>query len=136
MNGKLIIDLVALGFIIWFIYSRFAGVKGLRNVSSDQLQEVMDGRDDGGGNGKNKFILIDVREPGEVKQGFIPGAVNIPVTTMSRRVGEIPKDRQVYLYCRSGMRSKQAARILRKQGFKEISHLRGGIMSWKGKLTQ
>jgi rhodanese-related sulfurtransferase len=51
-------------------------------------------------------------------------------------LSEIPKDKSVYLYCRSGMRSKQAARILQKNGFHEIAHLQGGMMSWKGKITK
>ncbi|NQX62912.1 rhodanese-like domain-containing protein [Paenibacillus qinlingensis] len=127
MDSNMIFNIVALGFIVFFFYSRFAGVKGLRNLSSDQFQEAMD---------KDKHVLIDVREPGEVKQGYIPGAVNIPLSSMGRRLSEIPKDRPIYLYCRSGMRSKQAARVLRKNGFSELSHLKGGMMAWKGSLTQ
>ena len=129
MDSNMIFNIVALGFIVWFFYSRFAGVKGLRNLSSEQFQEAM-------GSDKQKYTLIDVREPGEVKQGYIPGAVNIPLSTIGKRVGEIPKDRPIYLYCRSGMRSKQAARVLRKQGFNELSHLKGGLMSWQGKQVQ
>lgn len=129
MDSKLIFNLVALGFIVWFFYSRFAGVKGLRNLSSEQFQEAL-------ATDNHKHVLIDVREPGEVKQGYIPGAVNIPLSTMGKRLAEIPKDRPVYLYCRSGMRSKQAARLLTKHGFNELSHLKGGIMSWRGKQTQ
>ncbi|WNR45092.1 rhodanese-like domain-containing protein [Paenibacillus roseipurpureus] len=129
MDSKLIFNIVALGFIVWFFYSRFAGVKGLRDLSSEQLQEAL-------ASDNHKIALIDVREPGEVKQGYIPGAVNIPLSSLGKRVAEIPRDRQIYLYCRSGMRSKQAARILRKHGFSELSHLKGGIMSWKGKQTQ
>ncbi|MGO4498636.1 rhodanese-like domain-containing protein [Paenibacillus sp. 2RAB27] len=129
MDSNMIFNLVALGFIIWFFYSRFAGVKGLRNLSSEQFQEAMAAD-------KDKSVLIDVREPGEMKQGYIPGAVNIPLSSMGKRLSEIPKDRQIYLYCRSGMRSKQAARMLRKNGFSELSHLKGGIMSWRGKQTQ
>lgn len=127
MNSNMIFNIVALGFIVWFFYSRFAGVRGLRNLTSDDFQEAMD---------KDKHVLIDVREPGEVKQGYIPGALNIPLSSMGRRLAEIPKDRPIYLYCRSGMRSKQAARILTKNGFIDVSHLKGGIMAWRGKQTQ
>ncbi|MDR6554647.1 rhodanese-like domain-containing protein [Paenibacillus qinlingensis] len=129
MDSTMIFNIVALGFIVFFFYSRFAGVKGLRNLSSEQFQEAM-------AVDKDKHVLIDVREPGELKQGYIPGAVNMPLSTMNRRLAEIPKDRPVYLYCRSGMRSKQAARILRRNGFSELSHLKGGMMAWKGSVTQ
>ncbi|KRF01100.1 sulfurtransferase [Paenibacillus sp. Soil766] len=129
MDSTMIFNIVALGFIAWFFYSRFAGVKGLRNLSPEQFQEALAAD-------KHKQVLIDVREPGEWKQGYITGAVNIPLSAMGRRLAEIPKDRPIYLYCRSGMRSKQAARILRRNGFSELSHLKGGIMSWRGKQTQ
>ncbi|MBP1966659.1 rhodanese-like domain-containing protein [Paenibacillus aceris] len=128
MDYPSILKIVALAFLAWFIYSRFASIKGLNNLSPDQFQDEI--------KGNSNHILIDVREPGEVKQGYIPGAVNIPLSQMKHRVGEIQKNDRVYLYCRSGMRSKQAAKILKKNGFNELSHLQGGIMSWKGKLTK
>ncbi|KTD84630.1 sulfurtransferase [Paenibacillus etheri] len=84
---------------------------------------------------KNK-LLIDVREPDEYKSGFIPGAKNIPLSQMEKRLGEIPKDRDLLLYCRSGMRSKSAARILSKHGFTRLAHLQGGVSSWNGKLSR
>lgn len=82
---------------------------------------------------KNK-LLIDVREPDEYKSGFIPGAKNIPLSQLEKRLGEIPKDRDVLLYCRSGMRSKSAARLLSKHGYTRLAHLQGGVSSWEGKL--
>lgn len=84
---------------------------------------------------KNR-LLIDVREPDEYKSGFIPGAKNIPLSQLEKRIGEIPKDRDVLLYCHSGMRSKSAARILSKQGYTRLAHLQGGVSSWKGKLSR
>ncbi|NHN33757.1 rhodanese-like domain-containing protein [Paenibacillus agricola] len=128
MDFKLIFNIIVVVFLIWFVYSRFAGVKGLKHLVPDQFQDEL--------KGNHNKVLIDVREPGEVKQGYIPGALNIPLSQIKNRVGEIPKDKSVYLYCRSGMRSKQAARILSKNGFQELAHLQGGIMSWKGKLTK
>ncbi|MDH6371514.1 rhodanese-related sulfurtransferase [Paenibacillus sp. PastF-3] len=84
---------------------------------------------------KNK-LLIDVREPDEYKSGFIPGAKNIPLSQLEKRLGEIPKDRDVLLYCRSGMRSKSAASILSKQRYTRLAHLQGGVSSWDGKLSR
>lgn len=119
---------MALAFLVWFVYSRFAAVRGLKNLIPDQFQDEL--------KGNRNQVLIDVREPSELKQGYIPGAINIPLSQMKKRVGEIPQNDRIYLYCRSGMRSKQAARILQKNGFREISHLQGGMMSWKGKITK
>lgn len=81
-------------------------------------------------------LLIDVREPVEYKNGFIPGAINIPLSQIEQRMGNIPKDRDLLLYCRSGMRSKNAARILRKHGYTRLVNLQGGISSWSGKLSR
>ncbi|WP_333474169.1 rhodanese-like domain-containing protein [Paenibacillus gyeongsangnamensis] len=67
---------------------------------------------------------------------FIPGAKNIPLSQLSRRIDEIPKDRDLLLYCRSGMRSKSAARILRKRGFVRLILLQGGINAWSGQLIR
>jgi rhodanese-related sulfurtransferase len=128
MDYTSIFNIVALAFFVWFIYSRFASLKGLNNLSPAQFQEEL--------KGKRHYVLIDVREPEEVKQGYIPGAINMPLSQMKQRIVEIQKNDHIYLYCRSGMRSKQAARILKKNGFNELSHLQGGMMSWKGKLTK
>ncbi|MUT68651.1 rhodanese-like domain-containing protein [Paenibacillus sp. NEAU-GSW1] len=122
------INIALIILVIWFFYSRFAGLKGLRNLTADQFQEEMKSN-------PNK-ILIDVREPAEWKQGYIAGAKNIPLSQINQRINEIAADKAVYLYCRSGMRSKQAARILQKRGYKELSHLQGGIMAWKGRVSK
>ncbi|MEX2459692.1 MAG: rhodanese-like domain-containing protein [Paenibacillaceae bacterium] len=81
-------------------------------------------------------MLVDVREPNEYKGGFIPNALNIPLSQIKGRIGEFTKDKEVYLYCRSGMRSKQAARILHKNGISNLANLQGGISAWNGKITK
>lgn len=75
-------------------------------------------------------LLIDVRTPEEFASGHINGAVNIPLDQIGRRLSEIPKDRQVVLYCRSGNRSQQAARLLREAGYSNIFDL-GGVIAWQ-----
>lgn len=128
MDIQLIVKIVAIAFLAWFLYSRFAGVKGLKTLHADLFQqELQENRN---------ALLVDVREPGEVRQGYIPGAINIPLSQLNRRWGEIPRDKSVYLYCRSGMRSKQAARVLLKNGMQDVSHLQGGVAAWKGKLVE
>lgn len=128
MDYYLIFNIVLVAFLVWFVYSRFAGVKGLKNLMPNLFQDEL--------KSNHNKILIDVREPGEVKQGYIPGAINIPLSQIKNRVGEIPKDKSIYLYCRSGMRSKQAARILSKHGYLNMAHLQGGIMAWGGQVRK
>lgn len=124
-NGLTILLYVALA---WFIYTRFAPTKGLKNLKSSEFQQKL--------NDSPNKVIVDVRETHEFKDGHLPGAVNIPLSKLGARSGEIPKDKEVFLYCRSGMRSKQAGRILSKQGFNNLAHLQGGIMSWNGKVVK
>jgi len=115
-----------IGFLIlWFVYNRFAPVKGLRNLNAEQFKKESKGQ-----------RMIDVREVHEFKQGHIPGAINIPLSQLRTRLSEIPKDRPVYLYCRSGMRSRQAGKILSRHGYRNMAHLNGGITAWNGPLAK
>jgi hydroxyacylglutathione hydrolase len=58
------------------------------------------------------FMLLDVRTAEEYAEGHIRGALLIPVQELEQRISEVPKDRQVYVYCRSGVRSSRASNIL------------------------
>jgi phage shock protein E len=62
--------------------------------------------------------IVDVRSPGEFADGAYPGAVNIPLGLLEARLAELgPRDGAIVLYCASGARSAQAARILKQAGF-------------------
>ena len=69
--------------------------------------------------------IVDVRSPGEFASGAYPGAVNIPVQSLLARMGEIPKDRPVVLYCASGARSGMAAGLLRRAGHVDVVNAGG-----------
>jgi phage shock protein E len=74
--------------------------------------------------------LVDVRTPGEFAAGHIPGAVNIPVQELDARMNELqPKDAAVVVYCRSGNRSGNAARMLKSAGFAVVHDL-GAMSRW------
>lgn len=64
-------------------------------------------------NGNN--ILVDVQESHEFKNGYIPKAINIPLSKLKERLNEVLIDKELILYCQSGMRSKQAARIFQSK---------------------
>ncbi len=69
--------------------------------------------------------VVDVRSPEEFRDGFYPGAVNIPVSDLGRRMAELKKDQGVVLYCASGARSGMAARILKQAGFTQVVNAGG-----------
>jgi rhodanese-related sulfurtransferase len=75
-------------------------------------------------------ILIDVRTPGEFNGGHIAGAVNIPVEELDQRLSEVPADKDIVVYCRSGNRSATASRILTSSGFEGVYDM-GGIIAWQ-----
>jgi rhodanese-related sulfurtransferase/rubrerythrin len=79
---------------------------------------------------KGEVLLLDVRQPEEYEDGHIPGAMFIPLGELEARQEELERDKKIITYCRSGRRSMAAAIALCGLGFKDISSLEGGILSW------
>jgi rhodanese-related sulfurtransferase len=79
-----------------------------------------------------KGTILDVRTPGEVAQGYIAEAVVLDMyrPDFTSKLAQLPKDKPVYVYCASGVRSIQTAQILQQNGFKEVYNLNKGIMDW------
>jgi phage shock protein E len=75
-------------------------------------------------------FVLDVRTPEEYASGYVPGAVNIPHDQVASRLAEVPKDKEVVLYCRSGRRALQAADVLASNGYKDLAHLQGDMIAW------
>ena len=73
-------------------------------------------------------FLVDVRSPQEVEVESVPGAVNIPLPQLRSRLAELPRDREIALFCRSAQRSYYATRILLQNGFK-ARNISGGMLS-------
>lgn len=74
--------------------------------------------------------LIDVRTPGEFKEAHLANAKLIPLQELGTRFAEIDKGKPAILVCRSGNRSGQAYKMLKAQGFEQLSHLEGGVSRW------
>ena len=92
-------------------------------ITIDQLKKRLDQND-------KTLYLLDVRTPAEVSQGYIKGAVNIPIDKIHKKVEEVPKDKEIIAYCRSGARSGLATMYLRARGFK-VNSLDHGIHEWE-----
>lgn len=76
-------------------------------------------------------VLLDVRERSEWDEGHAPGAVHIPYEELERRLAELPGQRDVVVYCASGVRSSLAASLLERSG-RNAANLRGGFNAWVG----
>jgi rhodanese-related sulfurtransferase len=84
------------------------------------------------------LLVLDVRSTEEFAQGHVPGAVNIPHDQVASRMAEVPKDKDVVLYCRSGRRTGLAAEVLSANGYTRLLHLEGDMNAWleKGRPIQ
>jgi rhodanese-related sulfurtransferase len=75
--------------------------------------------------------VIDVRSSRERDEKYIEGSLGVPLTQLLLRIGEIPRDRPLMVYCAAGYRSSIAASLLQKAGFKDVSEIAGGFAAWE-----
>ncbi|MDP5078071.1 MAG: rhodanese-like domain-containing protein [Nonlabens sp.] len=81
----------------------------------------------------NKVMLLDVRTAQEFKEGHIKGAKNLDyfnTSTFKSTVEKLDRSKPVYLYCRSGNRSNNAAKLMENMGFTELIDLKNGYVGW------
>ena len=77
---------------------------------------------------KNKEFLLDVREEYEYQEGHVKGAVNLPLREILSQKDSLPKDKDIYVYCRSGHRSADAVNFLKSLGFEKVHNIEGGFL--------
>jgi rhodanese-related sulfurtransferase len=82
---------------------------------------------------RQNTYLLDVRTPQEFQQARIAGAHLIPIDQVMQRIGELPKDRPILVYCAVGSRSAQVFSFLARRGYAEVYNLEGGIYAWAAK---
>lgn len=88
-------------------------------------------------NQDNSIVLVDVRTPQEYAEGYVEGAINIPLDTIENNFERlIPnKETRLFIICRSGNRSAEASLILKKLGYTNITDI-GGIINWPQPLVK
>jgi rhodanese-related sulfurtransferase len=91
------------------------------DITSSQAKGLVD---------KGKVFLLDVRTPDEYRQAHLEGSVLIPMDQVERRLGEIPRDRPILVYCAVGSRSRTVARWLGRSGFRQVYNMKDGIVGW------
>ena len=106
-------------------YESFCGVASAPEISVEDLKKKIAANDD--------FILIDVREPDEFASSRIPGSVLIPKAHFfdATALDLLPRDKEIILHCRSGVRSAHCLAIIQGAGFMNSRHLGGGILAWE-----
>ncbi len=81
-------------------------------------------------------LLLDVRSRDEFSQGNINDSVNIPIDELRKRLDEVPKDKNVFIYCEAGLRGYLAQRILKQNGFENVFNLSGGYQLWRNCINE
>ncbi|MFZ9744572.1 MAG: rhodanese-like domain-containing protein [Aquiluna sp.] len=94
--------------------------KKFDSVSPSEAQQRIDGG----------AMLLDVRESVEYQAFHAPAAKLISLGVLSRRLKELPKEREILVVCNSGNRSAQAANLLAKEGF-QVTNVKGGMVAWQ-----
>jgi hydroxyacylglutathione hydrolase len=79
---------------------------------------------------KNGIVVVDVRSPGEWRNGHIAGAKHIPAGEVRQRATELQKEKPIHVICGSGYRSSLATSILLRDGFPDVTNVMGGMTSW------
>lgn len=112
-------------------YEQFCGVNtaaptatepGIGEITPLELKRRID-------QGQDVFIL-DVRNPEEFALCRIPGSVLSPLPSLGQNFAALPRERELVVHCKSGMRSLKAIQLLREQGFTRLINLKGGILAW------
>jgi len=100
--------------------NRFSGISQLNTAEAVRLLN------------QDGAVAIDVREVAEYDSGHIKASKHMPLASLKDKVDELSKykDKPILLYCRSGNRSYQACKILKKAGFEKAHNLSGGVMGW------
>lgn len=108
-----------------------AGLGGADSAHTVQLEEVREITiDEAYQLYQDKVAFLDVRTPEEWNVAHVPGATLLPLDDLEARVGELPNDLKLVVYCRSGNRSAEAARILMEAGFSDVYSVDGGLNDW------
>ena len=104
-------------------YEEFCNPVNKMNISAAELaQRLSESKD---------LIVVDVREPYEWNAGHLEDARHIPLQQVPARMGEIPRDAEIVMVCRSGSRSANAQQFLLANGFERVKNLSGGMTAWK-----
>jgi len=114
--------LIVLAIVGIFFAWRLIPTKGIKQISTADLKKQLQDQ-------SKQFI--DVRTPSEYKINHIRAFKNMPLHTLSTQAEQkLEKDKEVIVICQSGMRSMKASKLLKKQGFKNITNIKGGMSAW------
>ena len=125
-----IIQLTILGFIVQYKHCNFTKKIRMNLTQEDWVSQF---------EADENAVILDVRTEAEFSEGIIANAINIDIQRGQDFVTEIEaldKNKNYYVYCRSGMRSAKACDIMNQLGFENAYNLIGGIIEWDGEVVE
>jgi adenylyltransferase/sulfurtransferase len=116
-------------------YEQFCGItpepaEPAVNPDEVTVQEMKKALEDA----KLNIKVIDVREPDEYQIAHVIGVPQIPLSVLDKRFTELDPNQQIYIHCKSGVRSMKALKFLREQGYKYVKSVKGGISAWSDEI--
>ncbi|AQQ54662.1 rhodanese-like domain-containing protein [Planococcus lenghuensis] len=118
-----IISWLAIGALaVWLVYKVIGPAKGISSVTPDEVKPMLKTKD-------KQFI--DVRTWGEYRMNGLKAFKNIPLNELPKRLDELDSGKETVVICQSGARSNRACVILKKNGFSQVTNIRGGMGAWR-----
>jgi rhodanese-related sulfurtransferase len=131
MKNKLTLSFSVLFLALIFSCSTNSQVaKGFKNINQTQFQNLAK---------ESNTVVIDVRSPSEISEGFIDGAalfIDYNGNDFESEIDKLDKTKSYIIYCRSGGRSARASELIASKGFKKVYNLEGGISNWTGVIKK
>lgn len=121
-------DLILIGVTVVFVsyvLKKIIPGRGIGQITADQLREYLNEESI-----KKDTQFIDVRKPMEYAQFHIPGFRNIPLKEIKQEAKNLNKNQKVVVIDRTGMKGNEAAKRLKRRGFKDIENVQGGLSTW------
>lgn len=111
---------IIIAIIVLFLIIRLKPAKGIEQITTSELKEIVSKKN-------ANQLFLDVRTPAEYKSRHIKQFKNMP---LGSNFSSLDQSKEVIVICQSGMRSMQACKQLKKQGFTSIKNVRGGMNAW------
>ncbi len=131
MNMKHLFSLTFLAFSLLILNACSGNAQvGYKDLPSAQYSKILKDQ---------QAIVIDVRTPGEVGEGYIPEAslfIDYNSSSFEQQIKKLDKTKTYIVYCRSGGRSAGASSVMVNNGFKNVYNLQGGMMQWRGPVKR
>jgi phage shock protein E len=127
------IFLLSFGILILTLINSCTGnsqIQGVKNIKQAEFQKLAK---------DPNIVIIDVRTPGEVSEGYIDGAtlfIDYNGSNFGSKISKLDKSKSYIIYCRSGGRSTRASELMASKGFKKLYNLEGGISGWTGVIKK